>query len=98
MVEDNSIEQFLINYTNEKLHQVLVDVELRGMQEDFIREGIDWIVIDTKESYFTTSLEKNSHGLVQTLNGSNEENLRCNLVRCCGVVGDDTKQSHNTFR
>ncbi|CAG7721716.1 unnamed protein product [Allacma fusca] len=94
ILEDNSLEQFLINYTNEKLQHVLIDMELRSLQEDFLREGIEWIVIDTKESYFSL-MEKNSHGLIYTLNGSNEENLLPNLIRCCG---ESEKQSHNCFR
>ncbi|XP_045110459.1 unconventional myosin-Ia-like isoform X3 [Portunus trituberculatus] len=44
--EVNSFEQLVINFCNEKLHQVLVEVTLRMVQEDYQREGLEWAVVD----------------------------------------------------
>ncbi|KAG7165271.1 Unconventional myosin-Ib-like [Homarus americanus] len=46
ILETNSFEQLIINFCNEKLHQVLTEVTLKHTQEDYLREGIDWSPID----------------------------------------------------
>nr|XP_053637972.1 unconventional myosin-Ia-like [Cherax quadricarinatus] len=46
ILETNSFEQLIINFCNEKLHQVLTEVTLKQTQEDYLREGIDWTPID----------------------------------------------------
>lgn len=42
----NSFEQFCINYCNEKLQQVFIDLVLKQEQEEYKREGIEWTPID----------------------------------------------------
>lgn len=42
----HSFEQFCINYCNEKLQQLFVQLVLRHEQEEYRSEGIDWIHID----------------------------------------------------
>jgi myosin-1 len=44
--ETNFFEQFLINYCNEKLHQIFIDMTLKYEQEEYIKEGIQWKKID----------------------------------------------------
>ncbi|ODM90014.1 Unconventional myosin-Ia [Orchesella cincta] len=48
--QSNSIEQFLINFTNEKIQFVLADLRLRQLQEEFVKDGLEWITIDTSLS------------------------------------------------
>uniref|UniRef100_A0AAY4EJX3 Unconventional myosin-Ib n=1 Tax=Denticeps clupeoides TaxID=299321 RepID=A0AAY4EJX3_9TELE len=50
--EDNSFEQFIINYCNEKLQQIFIELTLREEQEEYIREGIEWTNIE----YFNNAI------------------------------------------
>ncbi|XP_078142071.1 unconventional myosin-Ib isoform X2 [Centroberyx gerrardi] len=80
--EDNSFEQFIINYCNEKLQQIFIELTLREEQEEYIREGIEW----TNVEYFNNAIicdliENNQNGILAMLD---EECLRP------GTVTDDT--------
>ncbi|XP_035265211.1 unconventional myosin-Ib isoform X7 [Anguilla anguilla] len=79
---DNSFEQFIINYCNEKLQQIFIELTLREEQEEYVREGIEWTNID----YFNNAvicdlIENNQNGILAMLD---EECLRP------GTVTDDT--------
>ncbi|ERE90602.1 myosin-Ia [Cricetulus griseus] len=82
ILEDNSFEQFVINYCNEKLQQVFIELTLKEEQEEYKREGIPW----TKVEYFDNGIicnliEQNQRGILAMLD---EECLRP------GVVSDST--------
>ncbi|XP_004466213.2 unconventional myosin-Ia [Dasypus novemcinctus] len=79
---NNSFEQFVINYCNEKLQQVFIELTLKEEQEEYNREGIPW----TKVDYFDNGIICNliEHGQRGILAMLDEECLRP------GVVSDST--------
>ena len=50
--EVNSFEQFIINYCNEKLQQIFIELTLKEEQEEYIAEGIEWINVE----YFNNAI------------------------------------------
>ena len=40
--DKNGFEQFCINYCNEKLQQLFIELTLRSEQEEYKKEGIEW--------------------------------------------------------
>lgn len=44
--QKNGFEQFCINYVNEKLQQIFIELTLKTEQEEYIQEGIKWTPID----------------------------------------------------
>jgi myosin I len=42
----NGFEQFCINYCNEKLQQIFIELTLKSEQEEYAREGIAWTHVD----------------------------------------------------
>jgi len=43
---NNSFEQFCINYCNEKLQQLFIELVLKQQQEEYKREGIEWVHVE----------------------------------------------------
>lgn len=50
--DNNSFEQFIINYCNEKLQQVFIEMTLKSEQDEYVLEGIVWEHID----YFNNAI------------------------------------------
>lgn len=44
--EQNSFEQICINYVNEKLQQIFIQLTLKAEQEEYVQEQIQWTPID----------------------------------------------------
>jgi myosin-1 len=82
ILENNSFEQFVINYCNEKLQQVFIELTLKEEQEEYKREGIPWTKVDYFDNGIICNLiEHNQRGILAMLD---EECLRP------GVVSDST--------
>lgn len=66
--EHNSFEQFCINYCNEKLQQLFIELVLKQEQEEYEREGIAWTKIDYfNNASIVTLLEGKPHGIISYL-------------------------------
>ncbi|XP_070975081.1 unconventional myosin-Id [Oncorhynchus clarkii lewisi] len=59
--QNNSFEQFCINYCNEKLQQLFIQLVLRQEQEEYQREGIPWKHIDYFNNQIIVDLVELQH-------------------------------------
>lgn len=64
----NGYEQFIINYCNEKLQQIFIERTLKEEQEEYVKEGIEWIHVE----YFNNAvicdlIEKPNTGILAML-------------------------------
>lgn len=57
----NSFEQFCINYCNEKLQQLFIELVLKQEQEEYLREGIAWTNIDYFNNQVICDLVEQPH-------------------------------------
>ncbi|KAJ7317700.1 hypothetical protein JRQ81_003862 [Phrynocephalus forsythii] len=72
--QDNSFEQFIINYCNEKLQQIFILLTLKEEQEEYIQEGITWTPVEFFDNSIICDLiEDNKGGILAMLD---EECLR----------------------
>jgi len=46
ILQTNGFEQFCINYCNEKLQQLFIELTLKAEQEEYLREGIQWTPVE----------------------------------------------------
>ncbi|XP_078362990.1 unconventional myosin-Ic-like [Oculina patagonica] len=72
--ESNSFEQFCINYCNEKLQQLFIELTLNEEQEEYRKEGIKWEKVDYFDNKIICDLIEAKHqGIIACLD---EECLR----------------------
>ncbi|XP_044735340.1 unconventional myosin IC [Chrysoperla carnea] len=72
--QKNSFEQFCINFCNEKLQQLFIELTLKSEQEEYFREGIEWETIEYFNNKVICDLIEEKHkGIISLLN---EECLR----------------------
>lgn len=70
----NSFEQFCINYCNEKLQQLFIELTLKSEQDEYRKEGIQWETIDYFNNKIICDMVEEKHkGVVAILD---EECLR----------------------
>lgn len=70
----NSFEQFCINFCNEKLQQLFIELTLRSEQEEYEREGIEWENVEYFDNKVICNLIEEKHrGIIALLD---EECLR----------------------
>ena len=67
--EKNGFEQLCINYVNEKLQQVFIELTLKSEQEEYVREGIKWTPIEYFNNKIVVELieEKRPVGVMAVL-------------------------------
>lgn len=64
----NGLEQFCINYANERLQQHFTRHLLKLEQEEYVEDGIDWVMVDFKDNQQCLNLfEKKPIGLLSLL-------------------------------
>ncbi|XP_043214754.1 unconventional myosin IC-like [Amphibalanus amphitrite] len=72
--KSNSFEQFCINYCNEKLQQVFIELTLKSEQEEYLAEGIAWVPVEYFNNKIICDMIEMKHtGIVSLLD---EECLR----------------------
>lgn len=70
----NCFEQFCINYCNEKLQQLFIELTLKSEQEEYYREGIEWVPVKFFDNKVICNLIEEKHrGIIALLD---EECLR----------------------
>ncbi|XP_064647722.1 unconventional myosin-Id-like [Lineus longissimus] len=59
--QNNSFEQFCINYCNEKLQQLFIELVLKQEQDEYQREGIAWQHVDYFDNKVICALVEEQH-------------------------------------
>lgn len=85
--EDNSFEQLCINYVNEKLQQIFIELTLKSEQEEYVREQIKWTPIKYFNNKIVCDLieERRPPGIFATLNDA------------CATAHADPTAADNSF-
>lgn len=85
--EDNSFEQLCINYVNEKLQQIFIELTLKREQEEYDREQIKWTPIKFFNNKVVCDLieEKRPPGIFAALNDA------------CATAHADPTAADNSF-
>ncbi|KAI8069511.1 P-loop containing nucleoside triphosphate hydrolase protein [Gongronella butleri] len=85
--QDNSFEQLCINYVNEKLQQIFIELTLKAEQEEYVREQIQWTPIKFFNNKVVCDLieEKRPPGLFAALNDA------------CATAHADPAAADNSF-
>ncbi|CAB4474879.1 hypothetical protein RhiirA5_351135 [Rhizophagus irregularis] len=85
--EENSFEQLCINYVNEKLQQIFIELTLKAEQEEYVNEKIKWTPIDFFNNKVVCDLieEKRPPGLFAAMNDA------------CATAHADPEAADNSF-
>ncbi|CAI7598339.1 unnamed protein product [Penicillium pancosmium] len=85
--EKNSFEQLCINYVNEKLQQIFIQLTLKAEQDEYAREQIKWTPIKYFDNKVVCSLieDKRPPGVFAALNDA------------CATAHADSGAADNTF-
>lgn len=74
--QKNGFEQFCINYVNEKLQQIFIELTLKAEQEEYVQEGIKWTPID----YF------NNKVVCELIESKSPPGIMCILDDICATM------------
>ncbi|RUP48706.1 P-loop containing nucleoside triphosphate hydrolase protein [Jimgerdemannia flammicorona] len=85
--DENNFEQLCINYVNEKLQQIFIELTLKTEQEEYIREKIKWTPIEFFNNKIVCDLieEKRPPGIIAALNDA------------CATAHADSSAADNSF-
>ncbi|EIN13905.1 myosin class I heavy chain [Punctularia strigosozonata HHB-11173 SS5] len=85
--EENSFEQLCINYVNEKLQQIFIELTLKAEQEEYVQEQIKWTPIKYFNNKIVCDLieERRPAGIFATLNDA------------CATAHADPTAADNSF-
>ncbi|XP_061526629.1 unconventional myosin-Ie isoform X1 [Phycodurus eques] len=84
--QKNGFEQFCINFVNEKLQQIFIELTLKAEQEEYIQEGIKWTPIEYFNNKIVCDLieSKNPPGIMSILDDV------CATMHAVGEGADQT--------
>ncbi|VDN03750.1 unnamed protein product [Thelazia callipaeda] len=74
--DNNGFEQFCINFVNEKLQQIFIELTLKAEQEEYINEGIKWTPVE----YFDNKI------VCELFEGRNPPGIMCILDDTCSQI------------
>jgi len=67
IMQHNSFEQFCINFCNEKLQQLFIELTLKTEQEEYRSEGITWTPIDYFNNKIICDMIEQKYGMIDWL-------------------------------
>uniref|UniRef100_H2ZSM1 Myosin IEa n=1 Tax=Latimeria chalumnae TaxID=7897 RepID=H2ZSM1_LATCH len=85
--QKNGFEQFCINFVNEKLQQIFIELTLKAEQEEYVQEGIRWTPIEYFNNKIVCDLienVKNPPGIMSILDDV------CATMHATGEGADQT--------
>ncbi|KAJ1679678.1 class II myosin, partial [Spiromyces aspiralis] len=86
--ESNSFEQLCINYVNEKLQQIFIELTLKAEQEEYVRERIEWTPI----KYFNNKI------VCDLIEAKRPPGIFAAMNDACATAHADSTAADNSFR
>eukprot|EP00732_Lithocolla_globosa_P001342 Lithocolla_globosa_v1_NODE_646_length_3525_cov_40.886455.p1 type:complete len:767 gc:universal NODE_646_length_3525_cov_40.886455:2395-95(-) len=71
ILKNNSFEQFSINFCNEKLQQLFIELTLKKEQEEYVREGIVWTPVEYFNNQKICELMETKQGIYAYMDEEN---------------------------
>lgn len=84
----NGFEQFCINYVNEKLQQIFIELTLKSEQEEYQNEGIQWTPIE----YFDNKV------VCDLIDSKRPPGIMCILDDTCATMSAVSQGADEDFR
>lgn len=81
IMQRNSFEQFCINYCNEKLQQLFIELTLKREQEEYAKEGIKWTPVKYFNNKVICDMIEMKYGMIDWLDeqclrpGNKDDNM-----------------------